>query len=283
MKDTAVLLISCPDRKGIVAIVANFLYQKNANILHADEHTDSELGLFFLRVEWEMNEFALGKNQFEEEFSPIAKEFQMDWKVAYTVEKPKVAIFVSREEHCLADLLYRYKSGELQCEIPVIISNHKNTKALTEFYGIDFKHVSTENGNKQEEDRILAIVKKYNIDTIVLARYIQILSENFLKRFAKPIINIHHSFLPAFVGARPYHHAYQRGVKIIGATAHYVTKEVDQGPIIEQDILRVSHRESVEDLIQKGRDIEKIVLSRAVRWHIDHRILQYQNKTIVFD
>ncbi len=284
MKNTATLLISCPDRKGIVATVANFLYQHNANILHADEHKDSEENLFFLRTEWDLGGFDLDKEALTALFSPIANEFQMSWKVFYSDVKQKIAVFVSQEEHCLADLLYRYKNNELSCEIAFVISNHNNAKSLAEFSSLPFYELNVTKENKLEtEEQMLALLKKYDVDTIVLARYMQILSEQFIHEFGKPIINIHHSFLPAFVGAKPYRQAHEKGVKIIGATAHYVTAELDMGPIIEQDIQRISHRDSVEDLIQKGKDIEKIVLSRAVKWHTENRILRYGNKTVVFD
>lgn len=282
MKNTATLLISCPDRKGIVAAVANFLYKHNANILHADEHQDSELSLFFLRVEWEMDDFALNKEEFNKLFSPLAQDFNMDWKVSYSVNRQKSAIFVSKEDHCLIELLYKYKSKQLDCEISLIISNHPDSKALSEFYGIPFHEIVSEDKSKAEKE-ILSLLKANSIDLVILARYMQILSENFIKEFGNPIINIHHSFLPAFIGSKPYHQAYEKGVKIIGATSHYVTKELDQGPIIEQDVLRISHRDEVFDLVQKGKDIEKVVLSRAVKWHLENKILVYSNKTVIFD
>lgn len=284
MKNTATLLVSCPDRKGIVATVADFLYTHNANILHADEHQDSEKNLFFLRTEWDLTGFALNKKEFEKLFSPLAQKFQMDWKVIYADNKPKIAIFVSLEEHCLVDLLFRYKSNELNCDIVLIVSNHPNAKPLADFYGVPFYKIEVNKENKQDtEKKLLLLLKENNVDLIVLARYMQILSKQFINEFGKPIINIHHSFLPAFIGAKPYHQAFERGVKIIGATAHFVTADLDQGPIIEQDTFRVSHRDSVEDLIQKGKDIEKIVLSRAVKYHIENRVLTYGNKTVVFD
>lgn len=284
MKSTATLLLSCPDKKGIVATVANFLYTHHANILHADEHQDSEKNLFFLRTEWDLTDFSLTKEEFLVLFSTIAHEFAMDWKLVYSDNKPTIAIFVSQEEHCLADLLYRHKSGELSCTIAVIVSNHPTAKALADFYEIPFYQISITPDSKPEiEQQILSYLKEKHVQTTVLARYMQILSEQFITTFGNPIINIHHSFLPAFIGAKPYHQAYERGVKIIGATAHYVTAELDQGPIIEQDILRVSHRDTIENLVQKGKDIEKIVLSRAVKLHIENRILRYANKTVVFD
>jgi formyltetrahydrofolate deformylase len=283
MKNTAILLISCPDRKGIVASVADFLYKHNANILHADEHQDSENDMFFLRIEWDMNDFKLGKKEFGEKFGQVAKKFKMNWKTVYSREKPNVAIFLSREDHCLADLLYRYKVKELDCNIKLVISNHSIGEQISKFYNIPFHKISDENGSKESEKLILKHLKKNKIGLVILARYMKILSEEFINAFGNPIINIHHSFLPSFVGANPYHRAYEKGVKIIGATAHYVTKDLDQGPIIEQDVLRITHRNSVDDMVQKGRDIEKIVLARAVRWHLQSRILTYANKTVVFD
>lgn len=280
---SAVLLISCPDRKGIVAEVAQFLYKHNANILHADEHQDTEKSIFFLRVQWDLTDFALDAKTFQKKFDPPAKTFQMEWKVAYSYNRPKVALFVSKEDHCLADLLYRHKSGELACDISLVVSNHKLAKPFADFYEIPFVHVIAESDKPKSEATILKLLKQQHIDLIVLARYMQILSGDFLKTFAKPVINIHHSFLPAFIGAKPYKQAHERGVKLIGATSHYVTEILDNGPIIEQDVLRVSHRDSVADLIQKGRDLERIVLSRAVKWHVENKILQYGNKTVVFD
>lgn len=284
MKSTATLLISCPDRKGIVATVADFLYKHNANILHADEHQDSEKNMFFLRTEWDLVDFALSKEAFKKQFSPVAQQFNMDWKVIYSNNKPKIAIFVSQEDHCLVDLLYRYKTNELYCDIAMIISNHSIAKPLSDFYGIPFFEIEVTKTNKREiEQRMFELLIESAINLVVLARYMQILSREFIDNFNNPIINIHHSFLPSFVGTKPYHQAYERGVKIIGATAHYVTPELDQGPIIEQDVLRISHRDRVEDMVQKGKDLEKVVLSRAVKWHIENRILTYLNKTVVFD
>jgi formyltetrahydrofolate deformylase len=264
MKNTATLLITCPDAKGIVASIADFLYQHNANILHADQHQDAENNLFLMRVEWDLANFNLTEADFAQAFAPIASKFSMQWQLKLSQHKTRVAIMVSQYDHCLADLLHRHKSGELACDIPLVISNHKDTEALVKFYGI-------------------ALFEQYNIDLIVLARYMQILSPDFVQRYPQRIINIHHSFLPAFIGAKPYHRAFERGVKLIGATSHYVTEVLDEGPIIEQDIDRISHRDQVEDLIQKGRDLERVVLSKAVRWHIENRILLYANKTVIFD
>lgn len=283
MKNSAILLISCPDRKGLVAGIGNFLYKHNANVLHADQHQDSETSLFLMRVEWDLSEFDLPVEDFEKHFSPLAQELRMDWTLRLSSVKQRVAIFVSHYDHCLADLLYRQRSGELGCEFPLIISNHETARELAEFYQIPFHFIPVK-GNKDEvEKHQLGLLKEHKIDLVVLARYMQILTEGFVGWYPQRIINVHHSFLPAFSGARPYHRAFEKGVKLIGATSHYVTPELDEGPIIEQDVIRISHRDQLNDLIQKGRDLEKIVLSRAVRWHIEHRILTYSGKTVVFD
>jgi formyltetrahydrofolate deformylase len=284
MKNTAVLLVSCPDRKGIVAAIANFILAHNGNVLHADEHQDHELNLFLTRLEWDLIDFDLDPKDFEREWSPIAGRFQMQWRLCLSSRPTRMAIFVSRHDHCLADLLYRYHCGELVCEIPLIISNHGNARRLAEFYQIPFEEVPITPEIKPEaEEKALDLLRENDIDLVVLARYLQILSKNFVHQYPQKIINVHHSFLPAFVGAKPYHQAFQRGVKLIGATSHYVTEMLDEGPIIEQDVVRVSHRDALEDMIQKGRDLEKLVCSRAVRWHIENRILLYANKTVVFD
>lgn len=284
MKNTAILLINCPDRKGIVATVADFLYKHGANILHADQHQDSDLNLFFQRVEWDLADFDLIADQFHEYFATIANKFKMQWRLAFSQGRPKVAIFVSSEDHCLSDLLYRHQSGELSCDIKLVISNHQTARKITEFYKIPFHEISVDKNNKKETElSAINLLNEKTIDLVVLARYMQILSADFIKHYPFRIINIHHSFLPAFIGAKPYHQAYTRGVKIIGATSHYVTAGLDSGPIIEQDVIRISHRDSVGDMIQKGRDLEKLVLSRAVKWHLENRILVYANKTVVFD
>ena len=284
MKNTAILLIDCPDRKGIVATVANFLYTHGANILHADQHQDNELGLFFMRVEWSLDGFDVEPLQFTERFRPVAEEFQMRWRVEYSSTPASMAIFVSREQHCLLDLLHRHQSGELDCRVPLIISNHPEARRFAEFYGIPFHHVPVNASSKAEaEGRHLALLEENKIDLVVLARYMQILPAHFVSRYSQRIINVHHSFLPAFSGARPYRAAFRRGVKLIGATSHYVTEVLDEGPIIEQDVTRVSHRYELEDFVERGRDLERIVLSRAVRWHLERRILCYANKTVVFD
>src|SRR5687767_10155798 len=284
MRNTAILLIHCPDRKGLVATIADFLYRHNANILHADQHQDAESGLFLMRVEWDLSDFELGIVELRDAFAPIASRLDMEWRIEVADARPRMAIFVSQYDHCLADLLYRHQSGELLCEIPLIISNHRNAQPLAEFYRIPFEHVPVSAGDKAAaEMRQLELLKQHQVDFVVLARYMQILTPDFVARYPRRIINVHHSFLPAFSGARPYHGAYERGVKLIGATSHYVTDVLDDGPIIEQDVLRVSHRDQLQDLVQKGRDLAKVVLARAVRWHIDHRVLVYGNKTVVFD
>ena len=284
MKQTATLLISCPDQKGLVAAIANFLLQHNANILHADQHQDAELKLFLMRVEWDMAGFNLDSTAFEPAFRPIADKFDMHWRLAMSGTRPKLAIFVSKYDHCLADLLYRHQANELNCEIPLIVSNHADTRWMAEAYHIPFQHVEVAKDVKVEAERDqLALLRHHHVDFIVLARYMQVLSPSFISHYPNRIINIHHSFLPAFHGARPYHRAYERGVKLIGATSHYVTETLDDGPIIEQDVARISHRDQIEDLVQKGADLEKIVLSRAVRWHVENRVLVYANKTVVFD
>ncbi len=284
MKNSAILLISCPDRKGLVAAIADFLYGHNGNILHADQHQDAESGAFLMRVEWDLDGFALDAPAFRAQFTPLAARLDMRWRLAFSRDRPKVALFVSRDTHCLADLLYRRAAGELACEIPLVVGNHPDAAPLADFYGVPFHEIPVTKETKREaEEAATMLLRAHDVDLVVLARYMQIVSAEFTRAYADRIINIHHSFLPAFIGARPYHQAYQRGVKLIGATSHYVTEILDNGPIIEQDVIRVSHRDTVTDLVQKGRDLEKIVLSRAVRWHIESRILLYGNKTVVFD
>ncbi|MGD0651600.1 MAG: formyltetrahydrofolate deformylase [Verrucomicrobiia bacterium] len=284
MKNTAILLVDCPDRKGIVAALSDFLYSHNANILHADQHQDADKGLFLTRIEWDLTDFGLPIADFGAAFGKIAEQFQMQWRLELSATRPKMAIFVSQYDHCLADLLYRHASGELACEIPVIVSNHRDAERLAAFHRIPFHCIPIEPNKKAEAERQqLELLRQHAVDFVVLARYMQILSADFVSHYPHRIINVHHSFLPAFSGARPYHRAFERGVKLIGATSHYVTEALDDGPIIEQDVIRISHRDQLEDLIQKGRDLEKAVLSRAVRWHIDHRILVYAKKTVVFD
>ena len=281
---SAVLLLSCPDRKGVVASISGFVFQHGGNILHADEHSDVDSGTFLMRVEFDPAEFDVPLNDFARHFSPIAIDFGMRWRLAQSEYRPRMAILVSKYDHCLVDLLYRHQSGELACEIPCVVSNHPDSQTIADFYRIPFFLVPVEKEDKRAAERqVLSLLERHNVDFIVLARYMQILSDEFVNVYPRRIINIHHSFLPAFVGSKPYHKAFDRGVKLIGATSHYVTEVLDDGPIIEQDVVRVSHRDSVNDLIQKGRDLEKVVLSRAVRWHIENRVLLYGNKTVVFE
>jgi formyltetrahydrofolate deformylase len=330
MKDSAVLLIDCPDRKGLVARVAGLLYERGANILHADQHQDHELGLFFMRVEWALNgkantattpeasnrqpsfrqsgnhlrgdrqhdspaDAAMSLNHrsdvdrfdldgFRAAFAPFAAELGMHWQMRSGARRTRVALFCSQYLHCMADLLDRWRSGELECEIPLIVSNHRDVERLAGFYGIPFEFVPATAANRAEaETQQLELLARHKVELVVLARYMQILSPAFVAHYPASIVNVHHSFLPAFTGARPYHAAHARGVKLIGATSHYVTDVLDDGPIIEQDVARISHRDQVQDLVARGRDLERIVLSRAVRWHLDRRILCYGNKTVVFD
>jgi formyltetrahydrofolate deformylase len=283
MKNSAILLITCPDQKGLVATIADFVFHHNGNILHADEHGDDSSNLFLMRVEFDPGQFDFDLAEFGNRFSPIAEKFGMTWRLAQSNYRPRMAILVSKYDHCLVDLLYRQKSGEIACEIPAIISNHPDNQAIADFYRIPYFVVPISSTDKRAaEQKILSLLRQHSPDFIVLARYMQILSTQFVGEYPQRIINIHHSFLPAFVGAKPYHQAVERGVKLIGATSHYVTEVLDDGPIIEQDLVRISHRDSLDDVLQKGRDLEKVVLSRAVRWHVENRILLYGKKTVVF-
>jgi formyltetrahydrofolate deformylase len=284
MKNTVVLLVQCPDRKGLDATIAEFIYRYDGNILHFEQHQAGEERYFLARVEWDLAGFRLDLKDFDGAFGPIAHKFGMNWCIALGNHRRRVAIFVSKYDHCLVDLLYRQRSGELECDFPLIISNHPDARVHADFYNVPFHLIPMTKDNKpRAEAQQLELLAANNIDVVVLARYMQVLSTDFINQYPMPIINIHHSFLPAFIGAKPHHQAYERGVKLIGATAHYVTEILDDGPIIEQSIVRVSHRDSVEDLVEKGRDLEKMVLSRAVRWHIENRILLYNNKTIIFE
>jgi formyltetrahydrofolate deformylase len=250
--------------------------------MHADQHQDHEAGLFFMRIEWPLSEFDM--DRFQHEFQALAADLEMRWKLVSMAEQPRAAVFVSQHLHCLMDILHRQQIGELRCSVPIVISNHPEGEALARFYGVEFHHIPTGTASKkQAEQAQLQLLKDKSIDLIVLARYMQILSPEFVRLYPERIINVHHSFLPAFIGARPYHAAFNRGVKLIGATSHYVTEDLDDGPIIDQDVARISHRDQVRDLIQKGRDLERVVLSRAVNWHLEYRVLCYGNKTIVFD
>ena len=284
MGNSAILLVQCPDRKGLDATIAEFIYRYDGNILHFEQHQAGEERYYLARVEWALEDFRLNLDDFDGAFGPIAHKFGMNWCIRLGSQRPRVAIFVSKYDHCLVDLLYRQRNGELACEFPLIISNHLDAKRDADFYGITFHHFPVTKENKpRAEAQQLELLHGNRIDVVVLARYMQVLSTEFIVQFPQPIINIHHSFLPAFVGAKPHHQAYERGVKLIGATAHYVTEVLDDGPIIEQGVTRITHRDSLEDLVEKGRDLEKVVLSRAVRWHIENRILLYNNKTIIFE
>ncbi|OGL43444.1 MAG: formyltetrahydrofolate deformylase [Candidatus Schekmanbacteria bacterium RBG_16_38_10] len=279
-----VLLVSCPDRKGIVAGISNFIYSLGGNILRSDQYTTDPLdGVFFLRIEFDFLDTALSRDELEHEFEKLAVPFNMDWKMMYAKDTKRMAIMASRQGHCLVDLLWRWKTGDLRSEIQFVISNHPDLQKTVESFGIPFYLFPvTPITRRQQEDDILKLLNG-NVDVIVLARYMQILSNEFISRYPNRIINIHHSFLPAFIGANPYEQALNRGVKIIGATAHFVTDKLDEGPIIEQDVIRVTHRDGLSDLILKGRDLEKTVLARAVRWYLEDRILAYHNRTVVFE
>ena len=284
MRNSAVLLVQCPDRKGLDAAIADFIYWHGGDILHFEQHQAGEERFYLARVEWDLTGFEFDLKDFPKWFAPIAKQFSIRWRITSSNYRPRVAIFVSKYDHCLVDLLYRQRIGELACEIPLIISNHPDAKRHADFYGIPYHVVPVTKENKPDAERQeMEFLRKNNIDLIVLARYMQVLSTDFIRHYPQQIINIHHSFLPAFVGAKPHLQAYERGVKLTGATAHYVTEALDDGPIIEQGVARISHRDAPEDLVEKGRDVEKVVLSRAVRWHIENRILLYRNKTIIFE
>ena len=283
MKNSAILLVQCPDRKGLNATIAEFIYRYDGNILHFEQHQAGEERYYLARVEWDLDSFRLDLKDFDGAFGPVAHKFGMNWVLALSNRRPKVTIFVSEYDHCLVDLLHRQRNGELTCDFPLMISNHLDAKRHADFFGVPFHHIPVSKENKsQAEAHQMELLFAHNIDLVVLARYMQVLSTDFIVEYPLPIINIHHSFLPAFIGARPHHQAYERGVKLIGATAHYVTEVLDDGPIIEQGVTRISHRDSLEDMVEKGRDLEKVVLSRAVRWHIESRILLYGNKTVIF-
>ncbi|MBE9129016.1 MULTISPECIES: formyltetrahydrofolate deformylase [unclassified Coleofasciculus] len=279
---TATLLISCPDQRGLVAKFANFIYANGGNIIHSDQHTDFTAGLFLTRIEWQLEGFNLPRELIGAAFQAIAHPLKADWQLHFSDTIPQIAIWVSKQNHCLLDLLWRQQAKEFSGAIPLVISNHPDLKAISEHFGADFHHIPITSDNKAEQEaKQIELLDQYEIDLVILAKYMQVLSADFVAHFPK-IINIHHSFLPAFAGAKPYHQACDRGVKIIGATAHYVTSELDAGPIIEQDVVRVSHRDSVADLIRKGKDLERVVLARAVRLHLRHQVLVYGNRTVVF-
>ncbi|WP_205370813.1 formyltetrahydrofolate deformylase [Thermoleptolyngbya sp. PKUAC-SCTB121] len=279
---TAILLVSCPDQPGLVAKVANFIYANGGNIIHADQHTDASAGLFLMRIEWQLDGFNLPREVIGVAWKAIAQPLNAQWELHFSDETPRIAIWVSKQDHCLFDLIWRQRAGEFAAEIPLIISNHPNLGAIAQQFGIDYHLIPiTPDTKLQQEAKQLELLRHHRIDLVVLAKYMQVLSADFIAQFPR-VINIHHSFLPAFAGANPYQRAYERGVKIIGATAHYVTQDLDEGPIIEQDVVRVSHRDQVTDLIRKGKDLERIVLARAVRYHLQNRVLVYGNRTVVF-
>lgn len=280
---TAVLLLSCPDQPGIVATVAEFIWRHGGNILHADQHTDHENGVFFQRVEFELTDFDLDREQLASTFDEIADRFGMHVQLRFTDVKPRTAILTSTASHCLVDLLARWHAGELPADVTMVISNHDAHRGITEFYGLPFHYVPVLDDPPTQEHQVAELLHHAEIELVVLARYMRILSPEFVANWPERIINIHHSFLPAFIGARPYHQAHQRGVKIIGATAHIVTSDLDEGPIIEQDVTRVSHRDDPNELAQKGQDLEVTVLARALRAFLQHRVLVWGNRTIVFD
>ena len=281
---TATLLVTCPDARGIVAALAQVLHGHGANILDADQHTDPVAGQFFQRIRFDVGDLLTDRTSLETGIGEVAVRFGMDWRIAYAGAVKRMAIFVSKYDHCLWDLLLRHRAGEFYCEIPVIVSNHPDLAPIAEQFGIRYEVFPiTRETKAAQEEREVALLRELEIDLVVMARYMQILSEDFISRFPARIINIHHSFLPAFMGSRPYHRAFERGVKLVGATAHYATSDLDEGPIIEQDVARTSHGDAVPDLLRKGRDLERTVLARAVRWHLEDRIAVYENKTVVFD
>lgn len=281
---TAKLLLNCPDKPGLVAEVTTFITVNKGNIIYLDQHVDHEENMFFMRIEWELQHFLIPKEKIEDYFSTLyAQKHGMNFRLYFSDVKPRMAIFVSKMSHCLYDILARYTAGEWEVNIPLIISNHPDMEHVAQRFGIPFYLFPITKENKEEQERKeMELLREYKISFIVLARYMQIISESMIKAYPDKIINIHHSFLPAFVGAKPYHGAFERGVKIIGATSHYVTTELDAGPIIEQDVVRITHRDSISDLIHKGKDLEKIVLSRAVQKHIERKVLAYKNKTVIF-
>ncbi len=283
---TGTLLLSCPDQRGLVARIAQFIFTRGGNIIDLDEHVDTNEGLFFLRVSWNMTGFALSGDEVSNEFQPMAEEFQAQWtiKLSRTQDRRRLAIFVSKYDHCLQEILWRHELGEFQADISLIVSNHTDLKSLADLHHVPFHVFPINKENKlEQEQKELSLLKNENIDTVILARYMQVLSPTFVAEYPNNVVNIHHSFLPAFAGGNPYKQAYERGVKIIGATSHYVTDNLDEGPIIEQDIIRISHKDTLADLIRKGRDLERMVLARALRLHLQDRILVYGNKTVVFD
>lgn len=285
MNTTAKLLVHCPDRPGILAEITNFITINGGNIVYIDQFVDRVENVFFTRIEWELEGFTIPRDKIQDYFSTLyAQKYDMDLRLYFSDEKPRMAIFVSKMSHCLFDMLARYTAGEWDVEIPIIISNHPDLQHVAERFGIPYRVFPITKENKQEQEQAeMELLRELNVDFIVLARYMQVISEQMIAEYPNRIINIHHSFLPAFVGAKPYHAAFDRGVKIIGATSHYVTSDLDAGPIIEQDVVRITHKDTPQDLINKGKDLEKIVLSRAVQKHIERKILTYKNKTVLFN
>jgi formyltetrahydrofolate deformylase len=284
MSETATLLITCPDRKGLVSGISSFIFRHGGNILQSDQYTDVEAGIFLARFEFHLDGFQIPREQIAAQFGPMAEQFKMKFELHFSNHIPKVALFASRLPHCLEDLLQRQQAGEFKAEIALVLSNHPDLSPIAARYGVPFQHFPITKENKhQQEAAEMRELESRGVELIVLARYMQVLTENVIAAYPSRIINIHHSFLPAFVGAKPYHQAFLRGVKLIGATGHYVTMNLDEGPIIEQEVARVSHRDSIDDMIRKGRDLERTVLGRAVRLHLVHRVLTYGNKTVVFD
>lgn len=283
-RETAVLLMHCSDKQGILASITEFINKNHGNIVYLDQHVDREEGKFYMRVEWELEGFLIPTEKIEEYFETLfAQKYEMKWNIYFPTKKPRMAIFVSKMSHCLFDLLARYSDGELNVEIPLIISNHPDLEEVGKRFDIPYHVFKITKENKAEQEaKEIELLKKHNVDFIVLARYMQIISPEFISQFPDKIINIHHSFLPAFVGAKPYHAAHKRGVKIIGATSHYVTNDLDAGPIIDQGVTRVTHKDSIPSLVRKGRDLEKIVLSNAVAKHLERKVLVYNNRTVIF-
>jgi len=285
IRNTAILLIHCPDKQGILAAVTEFLNENHGNIIHLDQHVDHEEVIFYMRVEWELEKFTIPREKIADYFQTlIAQKFAIQFSLHFSDKRPRMAVFVSTMSHCLFDILARYTAGDWETDIPLIISNHETLRPVAKSFGVDFQLIEKNSANKAEQElKEIEILKQYNIDFVVLARYMQVLSDKFVANYPNRIINIHHSFLPAFAGAKPYHAAHERGVKIIGATSHYVTTDLDAGPIITQDVVRISHMDNVDSLIRKGRDLEKIVLSEAIYKHLQRKVLVYNNRTVVFN
>ncbi|MBQ3655992.1 MAG: formyltetrahydrofolate deformylase [Bacteroidales bacterium] len=283
--NNAILLLHCPDKPGLISELTNFITVNNGNIIYLDQYVDHTEEQFFMRMEWELDKFLIPREKISEYFNTLyAAKHQMQFTIFFREQKPRMALFVSKMSHCFYDIMARYTAGEWDVEIPLIISNHEDLRPAAERFGIPYHVFPLTKDNKHElEPQEMELLKQNNIDFIVLARYMQIISEDMINAYPQRIINIHHSFLPAFIGAKPYHQAYTRGVKLIGATSHYVTTELDAGPIIEQDVVRISHKDTIQDLINKGKDLEKIVLSHAVQKHLEHKILAFKNKTVIFN